>query len=784
MDIGIEAHFETSSLPIALFQSIANPLRVSTAQRRRRRTPAPLFLSPIDRFAFSLSSMLATTNAYGHRAPSASSSTTSLPSSLVELLDQNPTHINLFLLGITIGEVGAMQLQKYLETRPLLQVLELRGSCIGHQGAMCLAKGLRLHPCIQHLGLSRNGLDHLGALAVIKSLHDTPLQSLDLSGNSLPDAVGLALAEYLTSDGCVLKSLALEENGQRNEGCSAIANALLKNTTLRNLNLANNRCAAQGSVAIARMLESNTTLLTLNLSHNEVPLDGARAIAEAISSNRSLRSLVMHHSPLLKALGERGQNLVFHEHLKELNLSFSELPPTNAKGLADALQEARHLCALSLAHSQGGDASMSLVLGGVSFMVSLVYLDLSHCAMTVASLTPLLDIITCCTELGTLMLDDNHLGEESAMAMSQVLAKASCLTKLSLRGNRLKGPGMLAILGSLHRRTGVPLESLQLANNGGDADSMIMIFEGLAAANVDNLNLIELDVSGNFLSRRLVTICGRVFDRMTRLSCISINRTLLSEILQTHLLTHDVVRSLLDDDDLYRSILDDTGHQDAETAAVSTQKRDAEAAMRLKQSRDTTTAARSGADDVALYNNFNGTTSTWHSSDPTRRAATGTDSAAAATTAVVKAAASLPKPLLPSPGKKAAAAVVAPEDSLLDALSSPIQSLAPGLSPIGGGASTSLPSNRRRMPLNDPENNIGNLCVSDAQLRMQFSLWDKDGNGYLSVSEFEPLYAKAAAACVLDSDRKRMRRMVDKYAKDGKIFFDEFCVLMLQLASC
>jgi len=72
------------------------------------------------------------------------------------------------------------------------------------------------------------------------------------------------------------------------------------------------------------------------------------------------------------------------------------------------------------------------------------------------------------------------------------------------------------------------------------------------------------------------------------------------------------------------------------------------------------------------------------------------------------------------------------------------------------------------------------LPVSDEQLRATFQEYDKDGNGYLSRSEFRREYAKFDALGAPLS-KTTLDRLFSKFdGGDNKISFEEFSFLMLQ----
>ncbi|WAQ97931.1 LR74B-like protein, partial [Mya arenaria] len=67
-----------------------------------------------------------------------------------------------------------------------------------------------------------------------------------------------------------LETLLLAWNGFGYDGCSAMADALSQNTTLRTLDLTNNRIQSPTLVQLLPGLQRNKTLAVLKLSHNPI----------------------------------------------------------------------------------------------------------------------------------------------------------------------------------------------------------------------------------------------------------------------------------------------------------------------------------------------------------------------------------------------------------------------------------------------------------------------------------------------------------------------------------
>lgn len=75
-------------------------------------------------------------------------------------------------------------------------------------------------------------------------------------------------------------------------------------------------------------------------------------------------------------------------------------------------------------------------------------------------------------------------------------------------------------------------------------------------------------------------------------------------------------------------------------------------------------------------------------------------------------------------------------------------------------------------------NDVSGVAISDAQLRREFGKYDRNGNGYLDRVEFKRAYLSLENYGLVPSQAE-IDRLFSKYGKDEKVYFDEFCLLML-----
>jgi Leucine Rich repeat len=137
-----------------------------------------------------------------------------------------------------------------------------------------------------------NSIGDDGCSAIATALlQNTELTTILLNGNRIGPAGAMALAETLQMNGS-LQEVGLGRNNISNEGAVAIAEALRCNETLERLDLSSNRLSDVGAMAILKVLtESNCSLTWLNLEGNAEISPGLQySIDFVLASRRVLKS--------------------------------------------------------------------------------------------------------------------------------------------------------------------------------------------------------------------------------------------------------------------------------------------------------------------------------------------------------------------------------------------------------------------------------------------------------------------------------------------------------------
>ncbi|CUE71409.1 cyclin domain protein, putative [Bodo saltans] len=700
---------------------------------------------------------------------------------LEKALEEEPIHVNLFLYGLCIGEVGTMELQSHIFKYPNIRILELKGSTIGRRGAIHLAKCLPSSQ-LSHLGLGRNSLDVQAATTVIDSLVGVPLETLDLESNALPDAVAVSLANLLAKTK-TLASVTLERNDLRSEGISAIANALRENTSLLNLNLAFNRCGAAACEALGDMLEVNKTLLTLNVMQCSVTVEAARHIARGVTANHTLQSLNLQLNQAIdafsgKSAGGAQYPVSLNASLRELNFGSNRISSYAVESFGRVLGGATSLVALSLGKCLFGEPAVRHIIQNCALLTNLVTLDLSNCLMGAASGELLSNLLTRCPNIHSLYLDDNPLGRFGIEAISAGLPFCRALVCLSLCRCDIGKEGMPALATALRKRSGLPLRELRLSSNHLGYDGLLLLCDALVNMRDDSSQYLEaLDLSDNGIGGRTCAYLAAVLQaHRNSLLSITLRDNPISEEMKQNYLTFESALAytggIISDPTLKLGQQEGQGvkatfemdktQRGGPTSPAGSPTRTGALSSGLK-------SPSSPQQQTALqrkYSNFNGSSATALGSNDLE--------------------------VLPSsPGGRRRSSVASPDRrlSVVPQEATVVEEPVPAASPITAaneayipGFSPIVPQFKQRHMLHDVEENISQLPISDTQLRIKFTQLDASCVGYLTVSSCLQAL-RDLDACVMDFTSRKLKERAMQLCPDGRVTYEKFCLLVLPLVS-
>eukprot|EP01065_Artemidia_motanka_P024921 TRINITY_DN2984_c0_g1_i2.p1 TRINITY_DN2984_c0_g1~~TRINITY_DN2984_c0_g1_i2.p1 ORF type:complete len:560 (+),score=163.94 TRINITY_DN2984_c0_g1_i2:433-2112(+) len=554
-----------------------------------------------------------------------------------------------------------------------------------------------------------------------------------------------------------LLSLSLERNKLQKDGVAAIGAALAENNKLRTLNLGWNKARVVGAIAIADGLRENNSLVSLNLSMNQIPQEGAFAIANALRDNRTLQSLNLQHNRIGDALVMLGDSLRVNTTLRELNCEGNYLSPSTAAIFGRSLHHNRSLMSLCFSRNEIGDAGVCAIANALRSSSALRYLDFGETGMGEEGTAAVCELLDSCPNLQTLVLEDNNLGQQSARILAARLAARVPLTSLNINRTKLEPAGVKYIGEALRPPGRHYLRSLQMAGLSAGYEPILVMCNALCSCT----SLITLDMSQNDIASTLRESLCRVLVANTGLPYVYLkDNDVVCDSPNCALLRTHAVETLAAANSSYswapESSESEPGDQGPPAEAY------VPSATFASRNVSTGGALVGPVDDIfrpselSLLQPLRGT-----------------------------------QPFVPSEGMQSdmQPPVVAAVQHGRSAPPNPLLG-PPRRSPVAGSGRSAVLG--RTLYAQRPtshmtsrvEQNISGLLLSDDQLRKEFNRLDRDGNGWLDADEFKAVYRSFENYGVEASDRQ-VEDIIRRHNMRGdrKITFDEYCIIMLGLAS-
>jgi Ran GTPase-activating protein (RanGAP) involved in mRNA processing and transport len=192
-------------------------------------------------------------------------------------------------------------------------------------------------------------------MPIVESIVQTPtlvITTLDLSYNELKEYGALTLVRLLTETSHVM-GINLAYNDIGTNGCIKIAKALQEyNKSLTSLDLSGNTVGDEGGMAIAEMLTINRALRVLKLNSMELGTQSIMSFATVLNYNKALQVLEIEN-PRLFSLHEEtavhlGKMLRVNDSLQALNVAKHGMRDMGVHQICTGIVDNQCLTALDL----------------------------------------------------------------------------------------------------------------------------------------------------------------------------------------------------------------------------------------------------------------------------------------------------------------------------------------------------------------------------------------------------------------------------------------------------
>ena len=354
---------------------------------------------------------------------------------------------------IKLNDQDCNALCELLQRTKTLQSLSLRGIQVSQKGAMELAKGL----------LQTVGQQTLGSF----TLHQVLVQ--DDNDNAairqMLAAIKLSSIHTLEIIECDWTFESLEED------CRHPLTVLLSfNYTLQELRMIDAVDVDVGR-PLALGLVNNTCLEILDLQHNELSIVSCEALADVLVTNKSIQQLVLEETDLNdQGIAILAKGLRLNRGLRKLNLRGLQMTAVGCRHLCDALKHHPLLQVLDVSENAIGDS------GAVHFgrLLANQQCPLKKFWMESAlvgsdGLTALFQSLKHNRHLTTLRLGQNHVTEEAATELADLLISNAALQALDLSACHISDEVLAIMLKRLQSQSDkgrrLTLQTLSLAFN-------------------------------------------------------------------------------------------------------------------------------------------------------------------------------------------------------------------------------------------------------------------------------------------------------------------------------
>ena len=344
--------------------------------------------------------------------------------------------------------------------------------------ATSLIKSAQGYGTVHLLRLVGCGLDSamVGALSAPSACDR--LEVIELAENAFGDAGCEYVAKIVAQSCLTLKSLDLADCSITVAGAAKLVPVLAATPSpmLRSLVLTNNELRAPGVAALCDGLRGNTSIVDLDLSGNSINCDAGPSLARLLTQNKNIQCLSLSANYISMGAAKVLAALVHRDvPLRLLDISDNHVDDETCRAAARALNGA-HVDVVCLSLQRNHITNDGFVaLYHLLRRSPLQFLDVSRLQLTEGSSLAISDLIRHCEVLGSLQLDGNQLGDDAIVEILFAVIESKSMTSLNIERTGVGQRAADVVVNSLSRAN--KLRTLSIADNPIDTLTVLRMLQ-------------------------------------------------------------------------------------------------------------------------------------------------------------------------------------------------------------------------------------------------------------------------------------------------------------------
>jgi Ran GTPase-activating protein (RanGAP) involved in mRNA processing and transport len=282
--------------------------------------------------------------------------------------------------------------------KQLSNILDVSSQSMGDDTAILFANALNNMPMLTDLKVADNRLTDPGLTAIILALSNCPnVTNIDISRNKVDDDAAGALADYLSSGGCMLRNLVMQNADCDDNEVSNFAEAIGVRNTLKLLDMSGNLLGSHevasfvnedqstGGAALGKLLSNpSCSLETLILSWNTIRLSSAVALSKSLQLNQSLTHLDLSYNGFADQGGDTlGNALHSHKTLKYLNIANNNIRPRACFIIMSGIKSCQTLRSINLTSNLIGEVGARALVSVNVALGDEVEVEIKGCSLKI-----------------------------------------------------------------------------------------------------------------------------------------------------------------------------------------------------------------------------------------------------------------------------------------------------------------------------------------------------------------------------------------------------------------